>query len=163
MKFAYWLVNNEICGRPGPNEEPWDPQELYDGGIRAVLSVNKGDGVARRKLSRLGISYKRTTLRISTPPEQNNLQASIKQLERAYAFAAKQADLGRPLLVHCRYGHDRSGLFLAYYLCVRHNYTPQAAIEEVRSRRAACLRAHGWQRFTLALLREVTNNKQLAS
>lgn len=163
MKFVYWLINNELCARPGPNTEPWDPQELYDSGIRAVLSVNKGDNVVPRQLRRLGISYKRATLPVSTPPNPKSLRVGLKQLARAYAFAEQQADLGRPLLVHCRYGNDRSGLFLAYYLCLRHKFTPELAIEEVRSRRAACLRAQGWQRFTLELLRQVTAEKKTTS
>lgn len=152
MKFAYWLINNEICARPGPNEIPWNEQALFDGGIRAVLSVNNGDGVDTRELRRLDINYKRIRLPVNTPPDNASLKRCLKLLPKAYAFAAEQADQNRPLLVHCRNGNDRTGVFLAYYLSQRHGYSPEDAINEVRSRRAACLRAHGWQRFTLQLL-----------
>ena len=156
MKFTHWLINDEICARPGPNEEPWDAQELYDNGIRAVLSVNKGDDVVPRELSRLGISYKKVPLPVSTPPGPKSLKTSLKQLPRAFEFAQEQANLRRPVLVHCRHGADRTGLFLAYYLCQRHRLSPEDAIMEVRSRRAICLRAHGWQRFALELLRQTS-------
>ena len=163
MKFAYWLINNEICARPGPNEEPWDVQDLYAHGIRAVLSVNKGDGVVSRDLTRLGINYKRVSLPVNTPPTAKDLKASLKLLARAYNFAVQQVDDGRPLLVHCRHGNDRTGVFLAYYLSKRHGYSPEGAIEEIRSRRAACLRANGWQRFTLELLRQANTSENLPS
>ena len=156
MRYAYWLVTNELCARPGPNQEPWNPQELYDSGIRAVLSVNKGDGVVPRELTRLGISYKRVTLPIGTPPGAKDLKTCLRKLPKAYAFALQQIQSGRPVLVHCRHGNDRTGLFLTYYLARRYGLTAQQAISEVRSRRAACLSAHGWMRFAAELVHQIT-------
>ena len=69
MRHTYWLIPNKLCARASPNEKPWDPQELHNAGIRAILSVNKADGVAPRELGRLGISYKRVTLPMAIPAE----------------------------------------------------------------------------------------------
>ena len=116
MKYAYWLIHNEICARPGPTEYPWQPAALAAGGIRAVLSVNKGDGVSVRDLRRHGISYKKITLPVTTPPTDRDMPICLKKLPKAYDFARQQINEGNPVLVHCRHGNDRTGLFLVYYL-----------------------------------------------
>ncbi len=162
MRYAYWIITNELCGRAGPNEEPWSAQELFDAGIRAVLSVNKGDGVVPRDFTKLGMSYKCVPLPINTPPTAKDLKSCLRKLPKAYQFAREQTDSGRPLLVHCRHGNDRTGLFLAYYLARRYAMTAEQAIEEVRSRRAACLSAHGWQRFARELIGQVTPTPVIA-
>ena len=155
MRHIYWLIRNELCARPGPNEKPWDPKELYDAGIRAVLSVNKADGVEPRELSRFGITHKRVTLPIDTPPGPKALKTCLRKLPSAYKFAQQQITVGRPVLVHCRHGNDRSGLFLAYYLARQYSMSPDQTIAEIRSRRAASLRAYGWERFARELVKQV--------
>lgn len=154
MKYAYWLINNEICARAGPNEQPWQPQELFGGGIRAVLSVNTGDGVVAGDLTRLGMSYRRVTLPITTPPSTQDFKQCLRKLSRAYDYVLQETQKDRPVLVHCRHGNDRSGLFLAYYLARRYEMSADQAIAELRSRRARCLTAYGWQRFTRDLINQ---------
>lgn len=156
MRHVYWLIPHKLCARPGPNEKPWDPQELHNAGIRAVLSVNGADGVKPRELTRLGINYKRVTLPMAIPPSSRDLRLCQRRLPKAYRFAQKQIDAGRPLLVHCRYGKDRTGLFLAYYLSRQYLMSADQAIDEVRSRNTGCLTAHGWQYLARELIGQVT-------
>ena len=58
MKHVFWLVDNELCGRPGPNHEPWNAAELRESGIGAILSVNSGESVYLDELEPVGIAYK---------------------------------------------------------------------------------------------------------
>ena len=163
MRHTYWLISNKLCARPGPNEAPWDPQELHNAGVRAVLSVNKADGVVPRELTRLGISYKRVTLPMATPPGVKDMRICQRRLPKAYRFAKEQIDAGRPLLVHCRHGKDRTGLFLAYYLARHYSMSADQAIAQVRARRPSCLRAQGWQQLAQDLIGEATPIKIAAS
>ena len=163
MRHTYWLIPNKLCARPGPNEHPWDPQELYNAGIRAVLSVNRAEAVVPKELSRLGITYKRVTLPMATPPGAKDIRVCRRRLPKAYEFAKKQIDAGRPLLVHCRHGKDRTGLFLAYYLSQHYSISADQAIEEVRSRNAGCLTAYGWQNLARELIGQVAPAKLAVS
>ena len=44
MQHLFWLGEGKSAGRSGPNKDPWDLAELKASGIRAVLSVNGGEG-----------------------------------------------------------------------------------------------------------------------
>jgi protein-tyrosine phosphatase len=59
-------------------------------------------------------------------------------------FADRALDQGKPLLVHCAYGCDRTGAMLAIYLVARHGLTPHEAIARVRSVRPQAMTATGY-------------------
>jgi protein-tyrosine phosphatase len=61
----------------------------------------------------------------------------------------------RGVLVHCRSGKDRTGLFLSYYLCVIEGLTPSEAVREVRRVRPIALSAEGWESFSYRVLAEL--------
>jgi protein-tyrosine phosphatase len=56
------------------------------------------------------------------------------------------------VLVHCRSGKDRTGLFLSYYLCVTEGLRPSEAIAELRRVRPIALTAEGWETFSYEVL-----------
>jgi len=64
-------------------------------------------------------------------------------------------DRRRGVLVHCRSGKDRTGLFLTYYLCVTEGLTPSDAIGELRRVRPIALSAEGWESFSYQVLAEL--------
>ncbi|MEM7079181.1 MAG: tyrosine-protein phosphatase [Pseudomonadota bacterium] len=148
MQHVFWLVTDVLCGRPGPNYQPWDPVQLHAGGIRGILSVNGGDSVYADELAAADIDHICLPLSPNAPPLAGDLDHCIAQLPRAYDWVCAQSGA---VLVHCRHGKDRTGLFMAYYL-MRQGHTPQQAIERVRAVRPIAFSAEGWLSFAASVL-----------
>lgn len=152
MHSVFWLREGEIAGRSGPDRDPWDPQELADSGIGAVLSVNDGILVYPDILQKVGIEYRCVPLTDSAPPQPGDLEICVNALPGALEFVLSSLDAGRSVLVHCTSGKDRTGLFLSYYLCATEGMTAGQAIKEVRRVRDIALSAEGWDKFALQVL-----------
>lgn len=155
MRNVFWLKPAVIGGRTGPNFDMWDPGDLAAGGVGAVLSVNDGDLVRPDELAAVGIDYCCVPLSDAAPPQPGDLEICIGALPRALAFAADAIDRHRAVLVHCRSGKDRTGLFLSYYLCATEGLMPTEAIREVRRVRPVALSAEGWHSFAYQVLGEL--------
>lgn len=155
MRNVFWLRSGRIGGRTGPNYDTWDPKDLAAGGIGAVLSVNDGDLVRPGELAAVGIDYCRVPLSDAAPPQPGDLEICVSALPRALSFVASSIARGRVVLVHCRSGKDRTGLFLAYYLCVTEGLAPSDAIRELRRVRPIALSAEGWESFSFQVLGEL--------
>ena len=156
MRNVFWLRPQIIAGRTGPNINIWDPAELAEGGIGAVLSVNDGELVHPEDLAAAGIDYKCVPLSDSAPPQSDDREVCTLALPRALAFALTYRESRTGVLVHCSAGKDRTGMFLSYYLCRTEALTPVEAIEEVKKVRPIALTAEGWEPFTVEVL-EILN------
>ncbi|MBT2786742.1 MULTISPECIES: dual specificity protein phosphatase family protein [unclassified Halomonas] len=152
MKHLFWLVEGALAGRPGPNVATWEPQELYDGGIRAVLTLNRGYGVDVDSLEAVGIAHKRIPILVQEPPQSDALEVAWPALEETSCWVWEQIQSGNPVLVHCTHGKDRTGLLLAYLLVRYYGQTSQDAIAHVRHVRPIALTAVGWEQFANDLL-----------
>jgi protein-tyrosine phosphatase len=152
MRNVFWLRPGVIGGRSGPNLDCWDPGELAAGGIGAVLSVNDGELVRPGELAAAGIDYCCVPLSDAAPPQPGDLEICLSALPRALAFAARSIDDRRGVLVHCRSGKDRTGLFLSYYLCMTEGMRATEAIQEVKRVRPVALSAGGWESFSYEVL-----------
>lgn len=152
MRHVFWLRRNVIAGRTGPNTDPWNPSELAKGGIGAILSVNDGVCVRPDDLAGADISYKCVAFSNAAPPRPGDLEICATALPKALEFALTSIESGRSLLVHCRSGKDRTGMFLSYYLCRTEGLPAVEAIEEVKRVRPIALSAEGWELFTLRVL-----------
>ncbi len=155
MRNVFWLREGVIAGRSGPNRDAWNPSELAGGGIGAVLSVNDGELVHSGDLSAIGISYRCIPLSDAAPPQHGDRQTCVDALPKALRFVLGSIESGRRVLVHCSAGKDRTGMFLAYFLCATEGLAPTRAIEEVRRVRPIALSAEGWEAFTQDVLREL--------
>ena len=153
MENVFWLIPNELAGRTGPDMDPWDADELAQGGIGAILSVNGGSSVEFRDLQKAGIRYACIPLSNAAPPEPGDLGICAEALPSCYAFVRQALDDERATLIHCATGKDRTGLFLSYYLCRRSGMKAEAAIAEVRRVRPIALSAEGWDEFGVEVLR----------
>ena len=162
MQEIFWVVDKVLGGRPGPNNIPWDARELSEGGVRAILSVNDGEEVDPAELWRHGIDYCCIPLSSNSPPKEGDLQHCIRALDTAYYFAINQAESGRPVIVHCHGGKDRTGLFYCYYLCRKLGMTPHQAVSRVKEVRPIALTAEGWDVFAIEVL-EVAFSRHLKS
>lgn len=155
MRNVFWVRHGVIGGRSGPNRNMWDPRDLAAGGIGAVLSVNDGELVHPDDLARVGIDYCCVPLSDAAPPRPGDVEICVGALPRALSFAVDSINRHRCVLVHCRSGKDRTGLFLCYYLCVTEGLRPSDAIREVRRVRAVALSAEGWESFAYQVLGEL--------
>lgn len=113
MKFD-WIVDGVLAASPLPKSDA-DIQALYDGGVRAILTLTETPITAQRRVSadvgeRLGMKLKHIAIDDFHPP-------TYEQAEEAVAFIDEMAAEGKPVLVHCYAGQGRTGCVLhAYYL-----------------------------------------------
>ena len=154
MEHIFWLIENEICGRPGPNHEPWDLEELSNTGVGAILSVNSGYSVCKDDLALNGLRHLCVPLAVSAPPLEGELELCVERLPIAFRFVQDNVKEGKSVLVHCRHGKDRTGLFLAYYLVKSKNMDIHKAIESVKRIRSTAMSAEGWDKFVPEALNE---------
>lgn len=152
MKHIFWLVADQLCGRSGPNHEPWNASELQAAGIGAVLSVNHAESVYAEDFRAVDMSYRCIPLAANAPPRDGDLELCMARLPLAYEYALNEIESGNPVLVHCRHGKDRTGLFMAYFLRRQLGMSSKDAIDRVKTVRPIALTAEGWDQFAVDVL-----------
>ena len=152
MEHIFWLVEGQLCGRPGPNHQPWQAAELKQGGIDALLSVNHAESVYSDDFEAVGIEHRCIPLASNAPPREGDLELCLERLPEAYAWVSGHIEHGRTVLVHCRQGKDRTGMFMAYFLKTRQGLSTEAAIARVMQVRPIALTATGWDQFAIEVL-----------
>ncbi len=153
MKHVFWLLPGVLAGRPGPNQVPWDAQDLRAGGIGAILSVNDGAACHAEDFTALGMSYRCIPLSDNAPPRDGDLEHCLDALPEAYDYVRSELDRQRAVLIHCRSGKDRTGLFMCYFLVRESGMSVDDAIAEVRRVRPIALSAEGWEDRAVAVLK----------
>ncbi len=151
MKHVYWLREDKIAGRTGPNTHLWDLHELKAGGIAAILSVNHGEAVHETLLSGAGIAYANIPMSSNAPVREGDREICLENLPRAMAFIRENMENGS-VLVHCRSGKDRTGMVLAAYLIKFEGCDTRAAMDQVLAVRPIAFTAQGWMELTLDVL-----------
>lgn len=152
MRHIFWLVSGVLAGRPGPDREPWDLEELGLCGIGAVLSVNDGLLCHPEDFARAGMDYRCLPLSPNAPPRPGDLEHCRQTLPEAFEFVTRMHGEGRATLVHCTSGKDRTGLFMAYYLTRARGMSAQDSVAAVRQVRPIAFSALGWEQFALEVL-----------
>ncbi|WNL41411.1 dual specificity protein phosphatase family protein [Halomonas sp. PAMB 3264] len=152
MRHLFWLVEGRVAGRAGPNMAAWSPQALAEGGIRAVLTLNRGHEVDVSALNASGIAHRRVPVPVQAPPQFGAIDIALPALGEAGRWVWEQSQSGRPVLVHCTHGKDRTGLVFAYLLVRYYAMTAAQAIAEVRRVRPIALSALGWEPFAHEVL-----------
>lgn len=152
MKHVFWLVPGAVAGRTGPDRHPWDAGELRAGGIGAVLSVNDGGACHGEDFAALGMAYRCIPLSDNAPPLDGDIAHCLRALSAAYDYVRGELDKDRAVLVHCRSGKDRTGLFMCYFLIRESGVTAEDAIKAVRRVRPIALSAEGWEELAAAVL-----------
>lgn len=152
MQHVFWLRPGKIAGRSGPNLDPWFPEQLAQGGIGAIVSVNQAWSVYPDDFERVGIDCAHYPMADNAPPRPGDFEYCVEMLPRVYAYLSECIDSGKVPLVHCTAGKDRTGLVLCHYLCRGENYAPLDAIREVKRVRPIALSAPGYEAFALEVL-----------
>ncbi len=142
MRYTYWIIEGLLAGRPGPVAQPWSPEELYAGGIRAIVSLPEEEPVA--DLSAYGFIHYHGRF----PPvmlfSRGMRKAFIHQSLPVLDFIHQQITSGNPTLIHCHAGKDRTGVILAGYLITYHHISPAEALERVRAAQPDSMTAEGY-------------------
>jgi protein-tyrosine phosphatase len=76
----------------------------------------------------------------------------LARLPQAYDYALNEIVSGRSVMVHCRHGKDRTGLFMAYFLRRHLGLSSKEAIDRVKQVRPIALTATGWEQFAADVL-----------
>ncbi len=152
MKHVFWLVPGALAGLSGPNQNPWNAEDLRGGGIGAVLSVNDGAACHAEDFAALGMRYRCIPLSENAPPREGDIEHCLRALPEAYDYVRGELDRQRTVLVHCTSGKDRTGLFMCYFLIRESGISVKDAITAVRRVRPIALSAEGWEELTAAVL-----------
>jgi hypothetical protein len=142
MDYVYWVIEGLLAGRPGPVARPWVPHELYEGGIRAVVSLAQEEPVP--DLTPYNIIHHQAQF----PPvllfSTGMRKAFIYQALPVWHFIHKQVTAGIPTVVHCHAGKDRTGAILAGYLVTYQGASPEEALLRVRQAHPTSMSADGY-------------------
>lgn len=116
------------CGQPAPD----DVRTVIEShGIRTVVSLrgtrDDGDSDAwepaeRAICEQLGVKF------ITLPSNHRN-PPTAEQLDEFLALTRDPAS--RPVLVHCRLGRQRTGMFCGLFRVVEQGWKPEAALAEM--------------------------------
>jgi len=151
MQKVFWLLEDKIAGRSGPNLDPWDLAELKAKGINAVLSVNFAESVDHDAMQKAGIKHANIPMSPNAPVQAGDKETCLANLPKAMAFIAEQQKRG-PVLIHCRSGKDRTGLVMGAYLIQFERVKAKEAMEQVLRVRPIAFSAEGWMAFGLEVL-----------
>lgn len=144
MKAVYWIVPQLLAGRPGPGTVEWDLEHLWAGGIRTIVSLVRVEGADIRAA---GFRHYQAPLRgvlVSLPALRNRL---VQRMVPVVDYVAGEVEAGRPTLVHCHAGKDRTGAVLAGYLIRHRGLSSNEAIHLVRQANPRAMTAPGFVRL----------------
>jgi len=143
MEQVYWVIEGLLAGRRGPMLAPWDLAELWEGGLRVIVSLS--EEVDPDRITAAGLRL----YRFSIPPvlifTNEQQQALLEGVEAALPVIQREVAAGQPVLVHCHEGKDRTGAMLACYLMRYRDLTAGQAIERVRAQRPDAMSAPGYE------------------
>jgi hypothetical protein len=142
MDHVYWVWKSLLGGRPGPTLVPWNPQALYEGGVRVVISL--ATEVKVEDLSAYGLDH----YRMKFPPvklfSKGMRNAFIYQALPVWELIHTQVQAERPTVVHCFAGQDRTGAVLGGYLIIYQGLTPAEARQQVREAQPNAMAKEGY-------------------
>jgi len=144
MSDFYWILPGLLAGRPGPQTVPWDLTALWEAGFRTIVSLVPVDG---EPIRRTGFRHLLVPLNgglAFLPPMRRRL---ARRMRPVVDFVAEEVAAGRPTLVHCRKGNDRTGAVLAAYLACYRGLTPEEAIRRVLEANPRAMRSLGFKRL----------------
>jgi hypothetical protein len=156
MKAVYWIVPRLLAGRPGPATVEWDLEQLWAGGIRTIVSLVRVEGTDIRAAGFRHYQVPLGGILVSLPALQNRL---VRRMVPVVDYVAGEVEAGRPTLVHCRAGKDRTGAVLAGYLIRHRGLSSNEAIHLVRQANPRAMTAPGFVRLPRLFERETCSSQ----
>mgnify|MGYP006287151149 CR=1 FL=1 len=142
MDRMYWVIEDQLAGRPGPTRTPWVLEALYAQGVRAIVSLAADVDVP--PLEAHGFVHYQAQLPAMLLKTQGLQKAFIHEVLPIWRFIHAQLEAGRPTMVHCYAGNDRTGAVLAGYLVIYKGLTPETAIARLRALNPHAMEAEGY-------------------
>lgn len=160
MDKIFWIEQGKLCGRPGPEEAPWDISELLSGGITTIISLDQ-DNVDHQSIVDSGIHHVSFALPDSIPPTESD--AELWQNILPLALSAINEGMARDgaVMVHCHAGKDRTGVLLGSYLTLVKGMDPLKAFKNVRKCRPVAMTSTGYEDFFLGLMQKMLEKRHL--
>jgi protein-tyrosine phosphatase len=98
------------------------------------------------------MGYRCIPLSGNAPPRDGDIAHCLEALPEAYDYVRGELERRRAVLVHCRSGKDRTGLFMCYFLIRESGLSVEGAIQAVRRVRPIALSAEGWEGLAAKVL-----------
>ena len=150
MRYVYWIIEKRLCGRPGPDEVPWDLLHLKAAGISTILSLHDA-GTWMDTIEQCGFTHKTCFLPVSYVPELSTLN---QQITTCRLFIKEQLTQGKTVLVHCHAGRDRTGIVLADFLVKVHGLSFSDALSRLRMTNSNILTSQMWLDAAFAIFKQ---------
>jgi protein-tyrosine phosphatase len=144
LKRIYWVIPGLLAGRCGPDKVPWNPADLYASGLRTIVTV--ATEVPVGDVASYGLLHRRVRARPLPWLWRGGQRRLARRLIEPLAFIHGQVRAGRPTLVHCHDGDDRTGVTLSGYLVVYEGLDPDAAVRRVRRHNPRAMKMPGYAR-----------------
>lgn len=157
MEHIFWLIPNRLAGRSGPTSNPWSLDELRAAGFAAVINLSETEPDFPA-FAQAGVDVAWFPLPNSYPADLVAEEGCLRDLPKAHEFLRVRWDAGQPVLVHCAWGRDRTGLLLAYHLVQSQGLSPEAAIAAVKQVRPKALTALGWEEMAVRIFRQLNGS-----
>ncbi|MGB9775279.1 MAG: dual specificity protein phosphatase family protein [Anaerolineae bacterium] len=151
MNHLYWILPGLLAGRPGPQTVPWDLAELWEMGFRTIVSLVSVD---EDPIRAAGFRHLYVPLDGALAFLPHLRRRLARQMRPVVDFVAEEVAAGRPTLVHCRKGNDRTGAVLAAYLARYQGLTPEEAIRRVLQANPHAMRSLGFKRLVRTICLE---------
>ncbi|MFO0944425.1 MAG: dual specificity protein phosphatase family protein [Planctomycetota bacterium] len=159
MQHVYWVIENELAGRPGPECCPWKPADLAAAGIRAIVSL--AGPIRMGELRGAGIEVlpvQQPMILLETEPDRERF---VEVMPLVVEFIDRHRNQGTKVLVHCHYGCDRTGAVLACYLVTRKGLSADDAVAHVRAANPNALSAEGYAEAVATYARILASRKDV--
>ncbi|MGC9349144.1 MAG: tyrosine-protein phosphatase [Anaerolineae bacterium] len=144
MHEVYWVIPGLLAGRCGPDKVPWDPAQLYAGGIRVVVTA--ASEVPVEDLARFNLLHRRVRMTPLPWLWRRGQRRLVRQAHRILPFVHRKLEAGLPTLVHCHDGDDRTGVVLSGYLVTYLGMIPEQAVAQVRRANPRAMKMPGYAR-----------------
>ncbi len=152
----FWLPNERIGGRPGPNQVAWDLRAIQGSGVFFVLSLTERMVGKSEAFFMAGLDHACVPLPKSAPPRPGDARDIFHLLPLVAELIERQLAMnsGR-ILLHCSSGKDRSGLVLVYFLIRKRHLGIEESMRQVRAVQPRLLTAEGWYDMAVDVLAQL--------
>ncbi|MCP4542041.1 MAG: hypothetical protein GY832_33360 [Chloroflexi bacterium] len=144
MKAIYWLLPDLLAGRPGPGMSSWDLEGIWNEGLRTIITLIRGDEPA---IQATGFRHYQVPLNSWLAILPCTRQRLVQRMLPVIDLVAAEVAAGRPTLVHCYAGKDRTGAILAGYLIRYQGLSPEEAFRLLRQINPRAMTAPGFHRL----------------
>jgi protein-tyrosine phosphatase len=155
MDRVFWIIEDSLCGRPGPALAPWNLELIRENSIKAIISLDQ-DCVDSSKIKSLGFEHLSLTVPDSIPPHEDDMSLWLRILPSTLDYIEKKTANGDKVMVHCWAGKDRTGVLACSYLVRKCGYSPENAIKKLRKNRPQALTSVGYEEFFRALMSKMS-------